>query len=398
MLAVSPLAQASAGSAQVEDKLFSPTAYISPNGENVVFIDALVENGRNLPSIKLFNIVSNTTKEISSSTIPYMNVNWSNLASDKYFCWVDTTYTANGSPTITYFDFASGKTSKIEKTPAFILNLAVGGSFAVWIEANHDEGLSVWAKNLGDNTAPSMISKLSPTQDNSTLSAFNWKGKDYALFDTRLDGKSTIKLYNLTDKAETIVADTENIEYSPRFQAGKIFFLKSEVTDPSFGLVNRAGGFIECYSMDSQTQTSVDSYDSLIAPTLLVNTRNQSSFVYTLTDYVSNTIQVKRFDIASSTAFVGAKLDNSLTHSIKPESCDGSNLYYTKAVDSLLTSLESLDLLTGNKTVISDSKEVKVFCGYSKGKVIYTATTMTSVPGKPRFVTPTDIKLMVWSN
>jgi hypothetical protein len=50
-----------------------------------------------------------------------------------------------------------------------------------------------------------------------------------------------------------------------------------------------------------------------------------------------------------------------------------NTIYFVQQESMNKSLLVSLDLLTGNRTTLADTQDLKNFCGYSNGKVYYTA-------------------------
>lgn len=382
-----------AGSVQIADKLQSPIACISPNGENVFF---LTRTSGTVPStsIKALDTKSNTVTEIAKDCKPFFGSDATYLASDKYFCYIDTRDNGGNTYNIYSFPIGSSKSELLLGRVHPVVKMAVVRSTLVWFESG--ETMSIWTKALDSSSQPEQIASLGvENTSNISMFAFTFNNIDYVVYDDKSNNKSAIRLYNLSTKETTTIADTEVAEYSPRYQNGCIFYIKCRIIDPCTQASTYHGGSIECYSINEASTKSIYEFDGMYLPTLISNMRNGNNFFFTLVNRSTTAFECKKFNIGAQSLYPGFTHDGGSFISIPPESCNSNTVCFSEFTNFFTSSLYAYDTVSQTKTAVSETKDSEIAIGYTGNKYIYSVIELTP-DSTPRMPIIKNIKLMSW--
>lgn len=382
-----------AGSVQIADKLQSPTACVSPNGENVFFV---TRSAGTVPttSIKVLNTNSNTVTEIARDCKPSFGSDITYLASDKYFCYIDTRDNGGNTYNVYSYPIGSSKSTLLFARSHPIVKMAVVRTNLVWFESG--ETMSIWTKALDSSSEPVQIAPLGvENTSNISMYAFTYNNVDYVVYDDKSNDRSAIRLYNLATKETTTIADTEVAEYSPRYQNGYIFYIKCRIQDPYTPASTFHGGSIECYSINDASTKAIYEFDGMYLPTLISNMRNDSNFYFTLVNRATSAFECKKYNIGAQSLYPGFTSDGSTFINIPQESCNANTVCFSEFTNMFSSNLYTFDTIAQAKNTVSDSKDSELMVGYAGNRYIYSAIEFTP-DSTPRMPIISNIKLMTW--
>lgn len=383
-------------SVTVAQNLSTINTMVSPDGSRIVFLTSRNTEETTIPMISVYNVDDGSTKSLDYTNPINFGIDMTYSSTNKFFAFVGFDYQNAAPCTLSFVRYDTMQVQTVPNIKGNIIKVCATGNYIVWLENGLSDKSLVMAKNIENTSDPVAIATLDNSGANdSSLCAFEYNNSSYALFADKSDNKSSICLYNITDGKLSKLADTESVESNPRYQAGKVFYTKSKALDPNFFDGNLAGGSIECVNIDGTDAKTVIPYDETIYPHLVSNINNPSNFIFSMINKKDGTLTVKKYDVAASSVFDAYKPEPGILVSMGPESSVGNKIVFTKLNMKMESQICSYDFINSQETVISDSKDIKVFSGILKDRVAFVSLELKG--STPRDRSLTAIKLMLGS-
>lgn len=383
-------------SVTVAQNLTSINTIVSPDGNKLVYFTSRNTEEATIPMISVYNTNEGSTKNIDYANPINFGIEMTYSSTNTFFAFVGFDYQNAAPNSLNYIKFDSMQIQNVPNVKGNILKLCTTGNYIVWLENGLSDKCFVMAKNIENTADPLVVASLDSASNNdSSIYAFEHNNSNYILFADKSDNKSSICLYNLTDGKLSKLADSEYVESNPRYQAGKVFYTKSKALDPNYFEGNLVGGTIECINIDGTDAKLVLPYDETIYPHLVSNINNPSNFIFSMINKKDGSMVVKKYDIAASSVFDAYKPEQGTMVFMSSESSIGNKIVFSKMNMKMESHLCSYDFINSKETIISDSKDIKVFSGILKDKVAYVSLELKGTT--PRDRTLSAVKLMLGS-
>jgi protease II len=396
MLAMTPAGAMATEITTIAQNLTTVSTLVSPDGQKIVFMSSRNTEEATIPMISVYSANDGTTKNIDYPNPVNFGIEMTYASSNKFFSFVSFDAQNSNPNSLNFVKYDAMTVQTVPNVKGNIIKLCTTGNYIVWLENGLSEKCSVMAKDVENTSDPMIVASVYGSNASSmSLYAFEYDNVNYVLFDDKSEKKSAICLYNLKENKLVKLADSDFVESNPRYQAGRVFFTKSTVLDPNYFEANLAGGTIQSVSLDGQDTKNVQTFDNTVYPILISNINNPTNFIFMMLNKNDYSTVVRKYEIAANSTFDALKVESGSFVALAPESCLSNNIICSQMTMRNESSLYAYDFINSKKTVISDTKDIKVFSGIVSGKVAYVAVELAGAT--PREKAVSAIKLMLAS-